>query len=93
VRSHINRHVRSYPDTQGPLPPRTTAIGNTLYAVGGATKAGHNASTNLLRALTFSKRPSRLPLVAVMDNDHGELALSNVRKVSARAWACSWHSA
>jgi Kelch motif len=31
-----------------------TAIGNTLYAVGGATKAGHTASTNLLAALTFS---------------------------------------
>jgi N-acetylneuraminic acid mutarotase len=31
-----------------------TAIGNTLYAVGGATKAGHTASTNLVAALTFS---------------------------------------
>jgi N-acetylneuraminic acid mutarotase len=30
-----------------------TAIGNTLYAVGGATKAGHTASTNLVAALTF----------------------------------------
>jgi non-specific serine/threonine protein kinase len=31
-----------------------TAIGNTLYAIGGATKAGHTASTNLVAALTFS---------------------------------------
>jgi non-specific serine/threonine protein kinase len=31
-----------------------TAIGNTLYAVGGSTKAGHTASTNLVAALTFS---------------------------------------
>ncbi len=31
-----------------------TAIGNTLYAVGDATKAGHVASTNLVGALTFS---------------------------------------
>ena len=31
-----------------------TAIGNTLYAVGGATKAGHTASTNLVAALRFS---------------------------------------
>jgi non-specific serine/threonine protein kinase len=31
-----------------------TAIGNTLYAVGGATKAGHTASTNLVAALAFS---------------------------------------
>jgi N-acetylneuraminic acid mutarotase len=31
-----------------------TAIDNTLYAVGGATKAGHTASTNLVAALTFS---------------------------------------
>jgi len=30
-----------------------TAIGNTLYAVGGATKPGHTASTNLVAALTF----------------------------------------
>jgi Kelch motif len=29
------------------------AIGNTLYAVGGATKPGHTASTNLVAALTF----------------------------------------
>jgi len=31
-----------------------TAIGNTLYAIGGATKAGHTASTNLVAALRFS---------------------------------------
>jgi N-acetylneuraminic acid mutarotase len=31
-----------------------TAIGNTLYAVGGATKAGYTASTDLVEALTFS---------------------------------------
>jgi len=31
-----------------------TAIGNTLYAVGGSTKAGHTASTNLVAALAFS---------------------------------------
>jgi N-acetylneuraminic acid mutarotase len=31
-----------------------TAIGKTLYAVGGATKAGHTASTNLVAALRFS---------------------------------------
>ena len=31
-----------------------TAIGNTLYAVGGATKPGHTASTNVVTALTFS---------------------------------------
>lgn len=31
-----------------------TAIGNTLYTVGGATKAGHIASTDLVEALTFS---------------------------------------
>ena len=31
-----------------------TAIGNTLYAVGGATKAGHTGSTNLVAALRFS---------------------------------------
>jgi hypothetical protein len=31
-----------------------TAIGNTLYALGGATKAGHTASTDLVEALTFS---------------------------------------
>ena len=30
-----------------------TAIGNTLYAIGGATKPGHTASTNLVAALTF----------------------------------------
>jgi N-acetylneuraminic acid mutarotase len=30
------------------------AIGNTVYAIGGATKAGHTASTNLVTALTFS---------------------------------------
>jgi non-specific serine/threonine protein kinase len=45
-----------------PCPPSTpgrhglgvTAIGKTLYAVGGATKAGHTASTNLVAALRFS---------------------------------------
>jgi N-acetylneuraminic acid mutarotase len=31
-----------------------TAIGKTLYAIGGATKAGHTASTNLVAALRFS---------------------------------------
>jgi hypothetical protein len=31
-----------------------TASGNTLYAIGGATKAGHTASTNLVAALRFS---------------------------------------
>jgi hypothetical protein len=31
-----------------------TAIGNTLYAIGGATKPGHTASTNLVTALRFS---------------------------------------
>ena len=31
-----------------------TAIGNTLYAIGGATKPGHTASTNLVAALRFS---------------------------------------
>jgi non-specific serine/threonine protein kinase len=31
-----------------------TAIGNTLYAVGGATKVGLNATTNLVAALNFS---------------------------------------
>jgi non-specific serine/threonine protein kinase len=31
-----------------------TAIGNTLYAIGGATKAGHTGSTNLVAALRFS---------------------------------------
>jgi N-acetylneuraminic acid mutarotase len=31
-----------------------TAIGNTLYAIGGSTKAGHTASTNLVAALRFS---------------------------------------
>ena len=31
-----------------------TAIGKTLYAVGGATKAGHTAFTNLVAALRFS---------------------------------------
>lgn len=30
-----------------------TTIGNTLYAIGGATKPGHTASTNLVAALTF----------------------------------------
>jgi N-acetylneuraminic acid mutarotase len=30
-----------------------TAIDNTLYAIGGATKPGHTASTNLVAALTF----------------------------------------
>jgi hypothetical protein len=30
-----------------------TAIGNTLYAIGGATKPGHTASTNLVEALAF----------------------------------------
>ena len=33
-----------------------TAIGNTLYAVGGATKAGHTGSTNLVAALTVPAR-------------------------------------
>ena len=33
-----------------------TAIGNTLYAVGGATKAGHTASTNLVAALAVPAR-------------------------------------
>ena len=33
-----------------------TAIGNTLYAVGGATKAGHTASTNLVAALAIPAR-------------------------------------
>jgi N-acetylneuraminic acid mutarotase len=31
-----------------------TAIGKTLYAIGGATKAGHTASTKLVAALRFS---------------------------------------
>ena len=31
-----------------------TAIGNTLYAVAGATKAGYTSSTDLVEALTFS---------------------------------------
>jgi N-acetylneuraminic acid mutarotase len=31
-----------------------TAIGKTLYAVGGATKAGYTASTDLVEALAFS---------------------------------------
>lgn len=31
-----------------------TAIGNTLYAIGGATKPGHTASTNIVEALSFS---------------------------------------
>ena len=30
-----------------------TTIGKTLYAIGGATKPGHTASTNLVAALTF----------------------------------------
>ena len=33
-----------------------TAIGNTLYAIGGATKAGHTASTNLVAALAVPAR-------------------------------------
>ncbi len=40
--------------TQGRHGLGVTAIGNTLYAVGGATKPGHTASTNLVTALTFS---------------------------------------
>jgi non-specific serine/threonine protein kinase len=44
------------------LPPLTlarhglavTAIGNTLYAIGGSTQPGHTASTNTVDALTFS---------------------------------------
>ncbi|HZM83343.1 MAG TPA: hypothetical protein VFC19_47115 [Candidatus Limnocylindrales bacterium] len=31
-----------------------TAIGNTLYAVAGATKAGYTSSTDLVEGLTFS---------------------------------------
>jgi N-acetylneuraminic acid mutarotase len=38
-----------------------TAIGNTLYAVGGATKPGHTASTNLVEALAI---PARRPHAA-----------------------------
>jgi N-acetylneuraminic acid mutarotase len=40
--------------TQGRHGLGVTAIGNTLYAIGGATKPGHIASTNLVTALTFS---------------------------------------
>jgi N-acetylneuraminic acid mutarotase len=44
--------------TLAPLPQglhglAVTAIGNTLYATGGATKPGHTASTNLVEALAF----------------------------------------
>ena len=40
--------------TQGRHGLGVTAIGITLYAVGGATKAGYTASTDLVEALTFS---------------------------------------
>jgi N-acetylneuraminic acid mutarotase len=40
--------------TQGRHGLAVTAIGNTLYAIGGSTRPGHTASTNTVDALTFS---------------------------------------
>jgi non-specific serine/threonine protein kinase len=40
--------------TQGRHGLAVTAIGNTLYAIGGSTQPGHTASTSTVGALTFS---------------------------------------
>jgi N-acetylneuraminic acid mutarotase len=40
--------------TQGRHGLAVTAIGNTLYAIAGSTRAGHTASTSTVGALTFS---------------------------------------
>ncbi len=80
-----------------------TAIGNTLYAVGGATNAGHTASTNLVGALNFSLTAPPSTLETVMDNeraleletlpdtDSEELAAWS--NGSARSWSTSTSTA
>ena len=73
--------------TQGRHGLGVTAIGNTLYAVGGATKAGHTASTNLVAALAV---PARRAHAAAAWRPRHEMAVAvqqvNATVLDGRIW-------
>ena len=81
---HLDHPALPHPGRHGLA---VTAIGNTLYAIGGSTKPGHTASTNTVEALNVPARRAH-PAAAWQPRHESSVAVQQVNAavLDGRIW-------